>query len=165
MKNHLIHAASAISLLAMASCAPELARSEYGQNEMLWKQYIQTTYKGWQPPPPPPPLAETPTIDVDQAPSAIEAPPPPAESPDISLSLPGGPALIGTDMKADAKKVESTVGGEDYIVQKGDTLSGIAKAHYKSASKWQKIYDANKDVISNPKTLKPGTKLRIPPAN
>ena len=84
MKSHLIHAASAISLLTLASCAPELARSNYGENEMMWEQYIQSSYKGWRPPPPPPPLAQTPTIEVEQPVPSSEIAPPPADSQDIA---------------------------------------------------------------------------------
>ena len=46
-----------------------------------------------------------------------------------------------------------------YVVQKGDTLSAIAK---KYGTTWQKIYEKNKSVIgSNPNFIKPGQKLVI----
>jgi nucleoid-associated protein YgaU len=49
-----------------------------------------------------------------------------------------------------------------YVVVAGDTLSKIAKAHYGDANKYMKIFDANKDQLSDPDKIKPGQKLKIP---
>jgi len=49
-----------------------------------------------------------------------------------------------------------------YIVRKGDTLSGISYKYYGSASKWPKIFEANRETISDANKLTPGTKLIIP---
>lgn len=49
-----------------------------------------------------------------------------------------------------------------YTVESGDTLSSIAKHFYGDASKWQKILDANKDVLKTPNSLQLGQKLKIP---
>ena len=51
-----------------------------------------------------------------------------------------------------------------YVVQKGDSLSKIAKHEYGDASKWPKIFEANKDTIKNPDLIHPGQSLRIPTA-
>jgi len=50
----------------------------------------------------------------------------------------------------------------EYKVEKDDTLQKISKKFYNSHSKWQKIYEANKDKIKNPDFIKPGIVLRIP---
>ncbi|MBN1869684.1 MAG: LysM peptidoglycan-binding domain-containing protein [Candidatus Omnitrophica bacterium] len=50
----------------------------------------------------------------------------------------------------------------EYTVQKGDTLQKISKKFYDSYSKWPKIYEANKSVISDPDKIKPGIVLQIP---
>ena len=50
-------------------------------------------------------------------------------------------------------------GLEVYTVVGGDSLSKIA-GHY--GTTWQKIYEINKDVISNPDLIKVGWKLKIP---
>jgi nucleoid-associated protein YgaU len=49
-----------------------------------------------------------------------------------------------------------------YEVKPGDTLSKISLHYYGSANKYMKIFDANKDILSNPDLIKPGQKLRIP---
>ena len=50
-----------------------------------------------------------------------------------------------------------------YTVKKGDSLSKIAKELYGDASKWQQIYEANKDLIGgNPNLIQPGQELTIP---
>ena len=49
-----------------------------------------------------------------------------------------------------------------HIVRKGETLSNISYKYYGSANKWQKILNANRKVIKDPRKLRPGTKLIIP---
>jgi len=50
-----------------------------------------------------------------------------------------------------------------HIIRRGETLSEISGLYYDSAGKWQKILDANRDVIKDANKLKTGTKLIIPP--
>ena len=50
-----------------------------------------------------------------------------------------------------------------YTVVKGDTLSKISKEQYGDANKYQKIFEANKPMLSNPDKIYPGQVLRIPP--
>ncbi len=49
-----------------------------------------------------------------------------------------------------------------HIVTKNQTLSDIAYKYYGSASKWSKIFEANRNVLSDPDKLQPGMKLIIP---
>lgn len=52
-------------------------------------------------------------------------------------------------------------GGEEvYEIKSGDNLSKIAKNY--PGMTWQKIYEANKDVIKDPNKIFPGQKIRIP---
>jgi len=51
-----------------------------------------------------------------------------------------------------------------YTVQSGDTLSKISKEFYGDANRYMKIFDANKDQLKDPNTIKPGQTLRIPAA-
>ena len=53
--------------------------------------------------------------------------------------------------------------GGSYTVASGDVLGTISQKVYGSASKWRKIYDANRDVIgADPNQLRVGMVLRIP---
>ncbi|MFJ4195220.1 peptidoglycan-binding protein LysM [Pseudomonas sp. NPDC089534] len=47
-------------------------------------------------------------------------------------------------------------------VKKGDTLSAISKAEYGDANKYNKIFEANKPMLSHPDKIYPGQVLRIP---
>jgi nucleoid-associated protein YgaU len=49
-----------------------------------------------------------------------------------------------------------------YTVVKGDSLSKIAKREYGNANAWRRIFDANRDQISDPDLIHPGQVLRIP---
>jgi nucleoid-associated protein YgaU len=49
-----------------------------------------------------------------------------------------------------------------YIIQKGDTLSAIAKKHYGNANDYPKIFEANREVIKDANLIFPGQKIRIP---
>ena len=49
-----------------------------------------------------------------------------------------------------------------YTVKKGDTLSRIAQALYGDASLYRKIFDANRDKLSDPDQIRPGQVLLVP---
>lgn len=49
-----------------------------------------------------------------------------------------------------------------YTVKSGDTLSAIAKEHLGSAGAYMKIFDLNKDQLTDPDKIKPGQVLRLP---
>lgn len=49
-----------------------------------------------------------------------------------------------------------------YVVQKGDSLSKIAKNEYGNANDWHKIFEANRDIIKDPDLIYPGQTLTIP---
>lgn len=51
-----------------------------------------------------------------------------------------------------------------YTVAKGDTLSHIARHFYGKASRWQAIFDANRDQLDDPDRIRPGQVLKIPAA-
>jgi nucleoid-associated protein YgaU len=74
--------------------------------------------------------------------------------------------------KVDAKYADLTadigidaslpVPGKVHEVVAGETLGKIAKHYYGDASKYMKIFDANKDQLSDPDKIKVGQKLNIP---
>ncbi|NNA67318.1 peptidoglycan-binding protein LysM [Pseudomonas gessardii] len=48
------------------------------------------------------------------------------------------------------------------VVKSGDTLSAISKTVYGDANKYNKIFEANKPMLSHPDKIYPGQTLRIP---
>ena len=48
------------------------------------------------------------------------------------------------------------------VVKSGDTLSAISKTVYGDANKYNKIFEANKPLLSHPDKIYPGQTLRIP---
>ncbi len=58
----------------------------------------------------------------------------------------------------------ATLGEESYpyTVKPGDSLSVIAKAVYGDAGRWPEIFEANKNLIKDPKLIRPGQVLQIP---
>ena len=68
---------------------------------------------------------------------------------DIQVTGGGGGAAVATAART-------------YTVQAGDTLSKIAKEHLGNANAYMKIFDANKDQLTDPDKIKPGQVLKIP---
>jgi nucleoid-associated protein YgaU len=51
---------------------------------------------------------------------------------------------------------------QHYVVKKGDSLSKIAEEFYGDKMLYPKIFEANRDQLTDPDKIKPGQKLRIP---
>jgi nucleoid-associated protein YgaU len=49
-----------------------------------------------------------------------------------------------------------------YTVKAGDTLSKIAKQHLGDANAYMRIFELNRDQLSNPDMIKPGQELKLP---
>ena len=49
-----------------------------------------------------------------------------------------------------------------YVIEKGDTLWGIAAKTMGNGAKYTEIFEANKEVIQDPDKIFPGQKIRIP---
>lgn len=76
--------------------------------------------------------------------------------------VPQATAAASAGAGAGAGAQAGAAAGRTYTVQAGDTLSGIAKQHLGDASKYTKIFEANRDVLSDPDKIKPGQVLKIP---
>lgn len=74
-------------------------------------------------------------------------------------SLPTPPPTAAPTDDADADE-EAVV---FYPVEKGETLSGIAKRLYGDSNKYMKIFEANKPMLKDPDKIYPGQVLRVPP--
>jgi nucleoid-associated protein YgaU len=95
-----------------------------------------------------------------------------SDKPDFSDTTSGASAAGGSSAPADFSDVSSggsttapTGGGKTYTVKSGDSLSKIAKRLYGDASKWHRIYEANRDKIKNPDLIHPGQEFTIPDAD
>ena len=53
-------------------------------------------------------------------------------------------------------------GGKTYTVKTGDTLGGIAQAHLGNAGAYMKIFELNKDQLTDPDKIKAGQVLHLP---
>lgn len=67
---------------------------------------------------------------------------------DITLNLSVDPSLAPTQ--------------KTYTVAAGDSLSKIAKQFYGNVNEYMKIYEANRNVLSDPNVVKIGQELVIP---
>lgn len=68
---------------------------------------------------------------------------------------------VVADIKVTGGGAASTP-GKTYTVKPGDTLSKIAKQHLGDANAYMKIYEVNRDQLSNPDLIKPGQVLKLP---
>ncbi|HUP53779.1 MAG TPA: peptidoglycan-binding protein LysM [Longimicrobiales bacterium] len=69
-----------------------------------------------------------------------------------------GVAQVDDRMTVDEDRAEAKF----YTVQKGDSLSKIAKEHYGDAMKYPAIFEANKPMLKDPDKIYPGQVLRLP---
>jgi len=63
---------------------------------------------------------------------------------------------------ATASAVKAKAEPRTYTVKSGDTLSKIAKQVLGEGSDYMKIFEANRDQLTNPDLIKPGQVLRLP---
>jgi nucleoid-associated protein YgaU len=71
------------------------------------------------------------------------------------IKVTGGGAAAGAS-------AATPTAGKSYTVKAGDTLSKIAKEHLGDANAYMRIFEANKDKLSNPDLIKPGQVLTLP---
>ncbi len=174
-----------ILTVALAGCGPELAQTPLGEKEQAWQSSIKTSYPSWKPPQAAPPAIRNnmskdfeddasegaasqtePTVDDTQSAADTSNIPTAAEDAvDTGNSTDSGSAA---GLKPDADSADETAteaSGSDqiYTVQKGDSLSLIAKKFYKDGRKYYLIMKANQDTLNGkPDQLSPGMKLKIP---
>ncbi len=67
-----------------------------------------------------------------------------------------------TKVDDQVKVADSAPEAEFYTVKSGDTLSAISKTVYGNANEYNKIFEANKPMLTHPDKIYPGQVLRIP---
>lgn len=75
---------------------------------------------------------------------------------DITVSQSAAP------QKAMGAGVGSSGSQRRYTVRAGDSLSKISREFYGNAGDYMKIFDANRDKLSDPNQIQPGQELVIP---
>lgn len=111
-----------------------------------------------------PSVMATPTAAPTPEATPTEAPRPTAtpaleRSPQGTGQVPTPPSVRPT---ATPPVAVSEVPERTYVVQPGDSLYGIAKAHLGDGDRWNEIYEANRESVMVPNLITPGTELRLP---
>lgn len=88
--------------------------------------------------------------------------PQPAATQPVQYDVPGMSAGDAPTLNVLAQPELPAPTSREYTVQKGDTLTTIASKKLGSKSKWKQIADANRDRLSDPHNLVPGTVIRLP---
>ena len=69
---------------------------------------------------------------------------------------------IVADIQVTGGPAAAPAAGKTYTVKAGDTLGAIAKEHLGNAGAYMKIFDLNKDQLTDPDKIKPGQVLHLP---
>jgi nucleoid-associated protein YgaU len=79
-------------------------------------------------------------------------------------TVPGWQSDINADIQVvpQPQAVGTSGSSRTYTVKSGDTLSKIAKEHLGDANRYMKIFEANRDQLSDPDKIKPGQVLKLP---
>ena len=93
-------------------------------------------------------VADVYTKGLTVAPSAPDVTTPPAAAPAAAQEAQAEP--------------QATTEVQYYTIERGDTLSGIAKRFYGDAMKYPALFEANREIIEDPDKIYPGQKIRIP---
>ena len=96
-------------------------------------------------------VAKAPVVETKTKSVAVDEKAKPAATPVPPVS----------DKPAASAAVETPT-GQEYIVKAGDTLSRLSLEFYNSAHQWNRIFEANKNVLKNPHYIYIGMKLVIP---
>jgi nucleoid-associated protein YgaU len=68
-----------------------------------------------------------------------------------------------SEVRVDGLKAPPQTAEVDFhVIEKGETLSALAKHYYGDGNAYNRIVEANREVIKDPDLIFPGQKLRIP---
>lgn len=83
---------------------------------------------------------------------------------DLSCDLTVNPSLPQPAAQQAAQQTGATAAGgmQTYTVQAGDSLSKISRQFYGNANEYMKIFEANRDQLTDPNQIKAGQTLKIP---
>jgi len=107
--------------------------------------------------PDPIPLAEVSRPTHDRLPDETTSPSPP-----IEVEAWPDSGTVGNTVTPPAASVDAPDAPVLYVVQPGDTLSGLAGRFLGSTRRYLDLYEANRDILSSPDDLQVGMRLKIP---
>jgi LysM repeat protein len=81
---------------------------------------------------------------------------------DLICDLTVDPSIAPPKAQAAGAAASASSSARTYKVQAGDTLSKIAKQFYGNANDYNRIFEANRDKLTNPDQIQVGQELVIP---
>lgn len=87
---------------------------------------------------------------------------PPAATAQPAAAKPAASAATNAAVLVPPRPAPAQAAVQTYVVQSRDTLSSIAAKMYNEPGKWKTIYDANRNTLSSPQSVRPGQTLIIP---
>lgn len=79
-----------------------------------------------------------------------------------AVKVPARATTVVEQVRTDALVRHDQGASGRYTVQRGDTLSSIAKRFYGNAADWPRIFQANESAVKDPNVISPGEVLTIP---
>lgn len=64
--------------------------------------------------------------------------------------------------KVEEKETSKAEAEQQHVIAEGDSLSKISKRYYGTPNRWPEIFEANRNILSDPSRLPAGASLRIP---
>jgi nucleoid-associated protein YgaU len=81
---------------------------------------------------------------------------------DLTADITVNSSLAGNTSATSSGSQQQSSGTQTYTVKAGDTLSKIAKDFYGNANDYMRIFEANRDQLSDPNKIQVGQQLKIP---
>lgn len=113
-----------------------------------------------------PPAVDPNTLPPADLPPSADGVPPPVETAQAPLDPPAPvdstpPPVEATPAMDTAAAPPALGSSSEYRAQSGDTLMKIAFETYGDLTRWKEIYDANRDVITDPNRIPKGLVLKL----
>lgn len=109
-------------------------------------------------PSPAPPVNPRPATLVKPL-NAEKSPPP------LSAKYPEADPPASPPRRPKSDLLQPATGPRTHKIVDGDTLAALAQLYLGSAARAREIFDANRDVLSDPELLPIGVELKIPPTD
>lgn len=82
----------------------------------------------------------------------------PVQSSRVTMAGTKVPAAVAPVVPVDLRTPERTM----HTVAEGETLSGIARRYYRNGLRWPEIFEANRNLLTDERSLRIGMELHIP---